>query len=344
MKFDIDDVMRKLQGGGGKPPPIGRWMLLALLAAVVLVGVFTSYYTVEPEGRAVVKRFGRMTHIVDPGLHFKLPFGIETAQFVPTERVLKEEFGFRTEKPARRSSYRRDGQAQDESLMLTGDLNVVDVQWVVQYRIRDPAMYLHNVRDREDTIRDIAEAVMRRVVGNRLASDVITAGRESIAAEVRDEMQQVLASYEMGLKISGVELQVVTPPDPVEPAYNEVNEAQQHKERLVNIAEKERNQVLPRAQGEAAQTIAEAEAYATERKNEAKGQTSRFSALYQKYAAAPEVTRQRMYLETLDELGPQFGGIYVIGAGAAPLPLLNLLGGQNTVLPAPANGGKEEQR
>lgn len=344
MKFDIDDVMRKLQGGVSKRPPIGRWLLLAAVAVVVLIGVFTCYYTVEPEGRAVVKRFGRVVKIVDPGLHFKWPFGIETAEFVPTERVLKEEFGFRTAQAARRSSYRSGSQAQEESLMLTGDLNVVDVEWVVQYRIRDPEHYLHNVRDREDTIRDVAEAVMRRVVGNRLASDVLTVGRVAIAAEVRQEMQEVLDSYEMGLQITGVELQDVTPPDPVKPAFNQVNEARQQKERLVNLAEKERNQVLPRAEGEAAQTIAEAEAYATERVNQARGETARFTALFEKYAQAPEVTKQRMYLETLDELGPQFGGVYVIGSGTSPLPLINLLNGQNSQPPAPAPAPRKEQR
>jgi membrane protease subunit HflK len=297
---------------------------LAIAALIVLIA-FTSVFTVAPDGKAVVKRFGRFQSTADPGLHMCLPLWIDTATFVPTERVLKEEFGFRTVQPGTRTTYSDGDDHPGESMMLTGDLNVIEVEWVVQYRIRDAERWLHRVRDRRGTIRDVAEAVMRRVVGNRLASDVLTVGRAEIATQVRNEMQDILAAYDMGLHVNGVELQDVTPPDQVKPAFNQVNEARQQRERLVNLAEKERNQVLPRARGEAAQTIAEAEAYAAARVNEARGESARFLALHERYAAAPDVTRRRLHLETLDELGPKLGRIYVIGGGApAPLPLLSL--------------------
>jgi membrane protease subunit HflK len=294
-----------------------------VIGLVLLAAIFSASYTVEPEGRAVVKRFGKVVAIADPGLHFKLPFGIDRVTFVPTERVLKEEFGFRTVRVAGRTQY-SDQQLQDESLMLTGDLNVIVVEWVVQYRIRDPERWMHAVKDTIPTIRDISEAVMRRIVGNRLGSDVLTVGRVEVAQRAREEMQRILDIYGMGVHVSGIELQDVTPPDPVKPAFNEVNEARQEKERLVNMAEKERNQVIPRAQGEAAQTLSEAEAYTAERTNQAKGEAARFTAILTEYSKAREVTRQRLYLEMLDKVVPK-SNVYVIDKDATgPLPLLDL--------------------
>lgn len=305
----------------------GRRLLAAaggLIALGVLVG--TLVYTVEPDGKAVVKRFGRVVDVAEPGLHFKLPFGIDTATFVPTERILKEEFGFRTVEAGRRSQYREDGQdLLAESLMLTGDLNVIDVQWVVQYRIADPDAYLHRVRAQTETIRDVSEAVMRRIVGNRLASDVLTVGRVSIADATKVAIQDILDAYEMGVRLAAVELQDVTPPDKVKPAFNEVNEARQERERLINEAEKRRNEVIPRARGEAKQVLAEARAYATEKKNVARGEAARFSAIREAYAAAPEVTERRLLLETLDEVLPRAKIIVSEGReGTSPIPLLRL--------------------
>jgi membrane protease subunit HflK len=311
-----------------RPPGIPRLRIGAVLAVVVailvLIASFSSYYTVDATGRAVVKRFGEVIAITDPGLHFKMPFGIDRAYFVETEIVRKLEFGFRTAVPGVRTRY-QESSFDDESLMLTGDLNVVDVGWVVQYQIRDPERWLHAVRDPEDTMRDITEAVMRRVVGNRLGSDVLTVGRAEISLLVKVELQEALDRYDVGVQVGSVELQDVTPPDPVKPAFNEVNEARQEKERLVNEAEKERNKVIPRAQGEAAQTISESEAYSAERINAAKGEAARFTAILAEYRKGEAVTRQRLYLEMLDEVLPRVRDVFVIDeAGSGPLPLLDL--------------------
>lgn len=321
--FDLQSIEQYL-----KRVPLRRWVTgagLFLAAVVFLIGVFTCYYTVAPEGKAVVKRFGEVVGIRDPGLHFKIPFWVDRAYFVPTERVLKQEFGFRTVKADQRTSYSDSDATKQESLMLTGDLNVIDVQWVVQYRVDDPYKYLHRVREPQDTIRDVAEATMRRIVGNSLGSDVLTVGRVSVAAEARDEMQKILDEYDIGIHVGTVELQDVTPPDPVKPAFNKVNESRQERESLINEAERRRNQVIPRAQGEASQTVAEAEAYRAERVNAAKGEASRFTAILQEYLQAKDVTRRRLYLEMIDQVMPNIGKLYVVEPSQTPpLPLLDL--------------------
>jgi len=319
---------------GGDLKKTLRYLGWGLLVVVVLAGILTSFYTVQPEGKAVVKRFGEVVAIREPGLHMKLPFWIDRTYFVPTERVLKEEFGFRTREAGQRTRYEKSPAQQDESLMLTGDLNVIDVEWVVQYLIKDPDQFLHRVRNQRESIRDVSEAVMRRIVGNRLGSEVLTVGRVEIAAMAKEEMQEILDSYNLGVHISTIELQDVTPPDSVKPAFNEVNEARQEKERLINEAEKRRNQEIPRAMGEAQQIIAKAEGYAAERVNRAEGEASRFTAILKEYRQAPEITRQRLYLETMEDILPRLGKVYVVEEGQMmPIPLLNL---QET---APQQGG-----
>ena len=319
---DIGRTVREFWQGNGP-----RMIVLVAVALIILVGLFTSVYSVQTEGQAVVKRFGKVVGIKDPGLKWKLPFGIDRAYFVPTKRVLKEEFGFRTVAPGRRTQYSKGDLTSQESLMLTGDLNVIDVEWVVQYRIVDPEKFLHRVRAQGETIRDIAEAVMRRIVGNRLGREVLTIGRVEIASKARNEMQRILQDYNLGISIETVELQDVTPPDSVKPAFNEVNEARQERERLINEAEKYRNQVVPKAEGEAAQTVAEAEAYRAQRVNRAKGGASRFTAVLEEYTKAKEVTRRRLFLEMIDQVLPQLGKIFIIDpTKTSPLPLLNLDG------------------
>lgn len=311
---------------------------VVLVLLIAGVGVWSSIYTVSTEGKAVVKRFGEVVRVAEPGLNFKLPFMIETATFVETERVLKEEFGFRTlpaESESRglfssasysgSSRYAKSEADREQSLMLTGDLNVIDVEWVVQYRVSDPSLYLHSVREPEETLRDIAEAVTRRIVGNRLASDVLTQGRREIAVLLKDELSASLESYNIGLSITEVQLQDILPPETVKPAFDDVNAAQQEREQLINEAERQQNQVLARAEGEALQTVAEAEGYAAERVNTAQGEADRYLALLEAYQLAPEVTRQRMYLEAIDDVLPKVGRVLIVEPGQmGPLPLLNL--------------------
>lgn len=329
------------QGGNGsaRPPNSGgpdlpdltqhKGLFLAVLAILVVIwGGMSSFYTVQPEERAVVKRFGNVVGITDPGLHFKWPFGIDVIQTVATERVLKQEFGFRTDARQRQEDGRSRYSAADfpdESLMLSGDLNIIDVEWVVQYRIADPIKYLYAMREPERTLRDISESVMRRVVGNRVGSDVLTVGRVEISAGAREEIQHAMERYDNGIYVITVELQDVVPPARVQPAFNEVNEARQERERTINEAAKRQNQEIPRAEGEALRVISQAEGYATERVNRALGEAVRFNAVLTEYRRAPEVTRTRLYLEALQKVLPQAGAVMVVQEGqVAPLPLLNL--------------------
>lgn len=311
-----------------------KMVYLIPLLLLIGFGAWTSYYIVQPEEEAVVKRFGRVVALKQPGLHFKLPFGIDTAQMVPTARVLKQEFGFRTQRVEGRTSYRKDQVHRDESLMLTGDLKVIDVEWVVQYRVSDPDKFLHQFREPEQTLRDVSEAVMRRIVGNSLGSDVLTEKRVQVAATSKTELQKVMDYFDLGIQISTIELQDVTPPESVKPAFNEVNQAEQERERFINEAEKRRNQVIPRAEGQAQQVIAEAQGYAAKRVNAAKGEAERFTSIVEAYRESPDVTRQRMYLEMIDEVLPNAGKIFIMDENqTAPLPLLDL-GDRKTTLPA----------
>lgn len=327
---DLFELMKKLTGGGrgrGRSPGNFGGGIIAIILVVLLIwGAMTSFYTVQPEQRAVVKRFGSVTGITDPGLHFKIPFGIDKIQLVATERVLKQEFGFSTLKTRQgeRSTYSA-AQFEDESLMLTGDLNMIDVEWVVQYRIEDPIKFLYQMREPTRTLRDISESVMRRIVGNMLGSEVLTIGRVEIQQKAGDEIQEILDQYDAGIRISTVEMQDVVPPRAVQPAFNEVNEARQERERMINEAQKRVNQEIPNAEGAALRTVAEAEGYATERVNRAEGESARFSAVLHEYQQAPVVTRSRLYLETLNEMLPDIGQILVVQDGQmSPLPLLDV--------------------
>ncbi len=318
------------RGNGGRPPagrePSPRNLMAIGAVLLALWGAWSTFYTVQPEQRAVIKRLGRVIGIADPGLHFRLPFGIDTVQFVATERVLKEEFGFRTEQRSvdGRSNF-ATGDHTNESLMLTGDLNIIDVEWVVQYRIADPIKFLYGMREPVLTLRDLSESVMRRVVGNRIGSEVLTTARVEIAATGRDEIQTAMDRYDNGIHVITVELQNVVPPPRVQPAFNEVNEARQERERMINEANKQANQVIPRAEGEANRLIAEAEGYATERVNRALGETARFDAVLAEYRNAPEVTRSRLFLEAIREVLPKVGAVLVVQDGQVPpLPLLRL--------------------
>lgn len=329
-------------GGSGGDMPSASQLRLIGIGLVVLIAawaLFSVFYTVQPEERAVVKRFGKVIGITDPGLHFKLPFGIDDVRMVATERVLKQEFGFRTEEVSREQSTQYSEEDHpEESLMLSGDLNMIDVEWVVQYRISDPIKYIYAMREPERTLRDISESVMRRVVGNRIGSEVLTTGRVEISTTARDEIQGAMQAYDNGMHIITVELQDVVPPARVQPAFNEVNEARQERERMINEATKQANQAIPRAEGEANRQIAQAEGYATERVNRAHGETARFSAVLSEYRSAPEVTRSRMYLEALHKALPKVGSVLVVQEGQMPpVPLLNL---RDAYTPSTSNKGE----
>jgi membrane protease subunit HflK len=317
-------------------PPLRRLASIALL--LVAVGmVFSSFYTIGPEETGVVLRFGKYVRDTDPGLHFKIPLGIERAIKVPVQRQLKEEFGFRTVNADVRTQYTTRGYS-GESNMLTGDLNAAVVEWIVQYRIVDPYRYLFRVRNVKDTFRAMSEAVMREVVGDRTVNEILTVGRQEAADVVEQKLQVLCKQYELGVQVEQIVLQDVTPPDPVKPSFNEVNEAQQERERLINEAQSEYNQVIPRARGEAEQTIQQAQGYALDRVNRATGDAKRFDEVFAAYQAAPEVTRRRMYLETLEKVLPKIQRKVIVDDGLKGiLPLLNLDAGTT---PPPA-GGKQ---
>ncbi len=283
-----------------KPQYIGGALIVVLVAAMVL----TSFYAVPQDSVAVVQTFGAYSRTADPGLHLRAPLGIERVTKVPVERVIKEEFGFRTVSAGVKSEY-STSDFSAESLMLTGDLNMADVEFVVQYKIKDPYLYVFHVRNVEDTFRDVAEAVMTREVGDRSVTDVITEGRSQIGINVQQELQDMLDQYETGVDVVTVQLQDVNPPGPVKDSFNEVNEAEQEQDRMINEAWKAYNTAIPEAQGKAKRVIAESNGYATDRVNRALGDATRFDAVYLEYKQAPDVTRRRLYLETMGTVMPR---------------------------------------
>jgi modulator of FtsH protease HflK len=308
------------------PPEIKAIMknikvIIIVILAIILV--WGSVFQVETEEVGVITRFGKFSRITDPGLNSKIPF-IERVYKVPTERQQKLEFGFRTVRAGIQTEYSTTG-AGEESLMLTGDLNLADVEWVVQYRIDDPYNYLFKVRNPEGTLRDLSEATVRQIVGDRTVNEVLTVGRIEITVKVEEMLQTLCREYSLGIKIEQVVLQDVNPPDPVKAAFNAVNEAQQEKETLINQAKSEYNRVIPRAKGEAEETIQKAEGYATERVNNALGETARFNDLYREYVKAPDVTKKRIYLETMARVMPALGNkIITDQSGNNLIPLLQM--------------------
>lgn len=297
---------------------------LLILLLVVVIGAYGSFYEVDTEETGVVLRFGKFSGFAEPGLHFKIPFGIEQVYLVPTGRVLKEEFGYRTVTPGVRTSYTKGG-LEEESLTLTGDLNVSDVEWIVQFQVSDPFKYIFKIQDPIGTIRDICEAMVRKAIGNANVGQVLTTERAALAGEIQQNLQETLNQYDIGVRIVTVKFQDVTPPDPVKAAFNEVNEAEQQKESLIFQAREQFNREVPRARGQAKSTLQEAEGYAVERINKAQGETKRFLALLTEYQKAPTVTRQRIYLETMEEILPRLEETYIMDDNnGGLLPLLPL--------------------
>jgi membrane protease subunit HflK len=317
--------------GRGSEPPEGEGpgsgagkLLGVVVVGVVVFGVLTSYYQVEPDEVGVMTRFGRFSGTTGPGPHFRIPFGIERVQKVPVQRQLKMEFGFRTDTNA--GSGRGAGaELRRESLMLTGDLNVAVVEWIVQYKIKDPYAFLFKVRNVEDTLRSLSEAAVRSVVGDHSVNEVLTTGRQKVATEAKDVLQLLADRYDAGIDVQQLVLQDVNPPDPVKPSFNEVNQAIQEKERAINEAQAELNKEIPRARGEAEQAIRVAEGYAIERVNRARGEAERFVAVHAEYIRNPDIMRRRLYLETLAEVLPRAGQKVILDEKAKGMtPILRM--------------------
>lgn len=279
---------------------------------ILSIAAYTAFYTVQPSEEAVVTRFGRYERTTPPGLHFLAPFGIEVATKVKTKLVLQEEFGFRSKNTDRIVTDYSKEDFEKESLMLTGDLNVADVEWIVQYQISDPKKFLFAAQDPRRNIRDVSEAIMRRVVGDRTVNEVLTTGRVEIADEAQKITQEVLDKYDIGIRVITVKLQDVNPPDMVKPSFNEVNAAKQEQEKAINMAEEAYNKIIPEARGKADETISEAEGYASAVVNRAKGDSERFLMTLKEYRQAPEVTRTRIYLETMETLFQRFKNMTIV--------------------------------
>jgi membrane protease subunit HflK len=334
-KFRIPDLSEF------RPPPGSMKKILSGMAIVLgLLLVWGSFYQIEPEEVGVVLRLGRHVRTTEPGLRVKIPL-VEGVIKVPVQRQLKQELGFRTAETNLQSQL-SDASVLEESMMLTGDLNVAIVEWIVQYRVSDPYNFLFKVRNLEATFRSLNEAVMREVVGDRTVTEVLTVGRQEIETTVQEKLQELCTQYETGITVAQVVLQDVNPPDPVKPSWDEVNQAQQQRDRLINEARAEYNRVIPRAKGEAEQTILGSEGYALNRVNRAEGDGSRFKALHAAYRLSPEVTRQRLYLETMERVLPQVGAKIFLdkdAQGLLPLLPLNNLGGAVATAPAPTREG-----
>jgi len=318
-QIDFPDSLKNLKGS------LGSTLGLAALVAVA-IGAFTSFYTVPAESQGVVLRFGEYVRTAPSGLHFKLPFGIEKKYVLPVERQLQLEFGFGTQGATNAAQYSSSRADQlEERNMVTGDLNAATVEWTVQYRIADPKSFLFEVRNPEQAMRHISESVMRAVVGDRTVDEVITIGRQEIESESLVKMQTIANKYKLGLSIDQVQLKDVNPPETVRPSFNEVNQAQQQREKSINIANGEYNKVIPRAHGEANQKIQAAEGYALKRVNEAEGDVSLFNAIFEEYLKAPEVTKRRMYLETMQSVLPNIERKVIIDSDASQiLPLMQI--------------------
>lgn len=303
---------------------MGKGVFLIAAAVIILVTVATGIYSTGPDEVGIIRRFGKYVRTTQPGLHIKLPLNIEKVNNVKVKYIFKEEFGFRTTKAGIVTQY-SPREYFDESLMLTGDLNVLVVEWITQFKIKDPVKLLFNIRAPQGTIRNISEAVMRQVVGDHSVNEVLTTRRVEVNQEVQDKMQEILDLYNSGVQIVTVKLQDVNPPDPVKPSFNEVNEAKQEKEKVINQAWEAYNKAVPKARGEAEKTIKEAEGYALNRINRAKGDAERFIAVWEAYKNSKDVTKKRLYLEAMNIIMKKAGNKFIIDPSQKGiLPLLDL--------------------
>ncbi len=300
-----------------------KWLIIFPLGICFLIGIFSSYFTVSPESVAVVQRFGKYEYTAEPGLHFKAPFGIDTATIVPIRRQLKLEFGFGT--PNATNPDQIGNEPDKERDMVTGDLNAVNVEWVLQYTITDPQHYLFNFHKPGSTLRDLTESVLCQVIGDRTVDEVLTIGRNEIEVESLKRLKGLLENLVIGVRAEQIQLMNVHPPGPVQRSFDEVNRAQQDRSTMINEANGEYNRVIPKAKGLADQKISGAEGFAVQRVNQAEGEVTRFKELLGQYDKAPAITKQRLYLETMNEVLPQLGSKIIIDEDAKQfLPLMNL--------------------
>ncbi len=317
----FDEIVDRIRNATGKFP---GGVATVIVAVIVLWFAYSCFYTVALNEVGVVQRFGKFVRIEQPGLNFKLPDGIEKVTKVKVDYTYKEEFGLRTIQAGVRTRYASESSYQNESLMLTGDLNVAIVPWVIQFRINDPYKFLFKVRNVRATLRDLSESVMRLVVGDRSINEVIS-NREAIASEAKVLLQKELNIAQTGLKIVNVAMKKTNVPGPVQPSFNEVNQSIQEKEKVIYQAREAYNKVIPAAKGNAEKTIKAAEGYALDRVNRAKGDAARFLEVYKEYAKARDITRRRLYLESIQDFFPKMGKKYIVDAKQKNfLPFLNM--------------------
>ncbi len=335
MNWDWEKLKEQQQEGRVVPPQVDELfkqfkkfkfpggLLMVLILAALFFGS-SVVYTVKQDEVGVVQRFGKYVRTEEPGLNFKMPAGIERVTKVNVKRVNTEEFGFSTPRGAERSGFISSSETSNVALMLTGDLNVGLVPWIVQYRIKNPFQYLFKVKEPRKLLVDMSEAAMRLVVGDRSINEVISK-RDEIAVEAKHVLQKELDDAESGIDIVTIEMKKTNVPGPVQPSFNEVNQATQEKEQMIYQAKEDYNKAIPAARGEAERTIKAAEGYALDRVNRAQGDSTRFIAFYNEYSKAKDVTKRRLYLETLKDLFPKLGKKYIIDSEQKNvLPLLNL--------------------
>lgn len=337
------------RGGGGpgmpKPPQLDELMekfkgfkssgilFFLIIALVVFVG-FSSAFTIKQAELGVIQRFGKFNRIANPGLNFKLPFGIEKLTKVDVMFQFKEEFGFRTVEGSNNTRF-SVGNSAEASLMLTGDLNVAVVPWIVLYQISEPKDYLFKVKDVKAILRDMSEATMRTVVGDRSINEVISK-REEIALAAKEMLQKELDQAGAGITVNNIEMKKTNVPEPVQPSFNEVNQARQEKEQTIYKAREEYNKAVPLARGEALRLVKDAEGYAIDRVNRAQGDATKFMAIYKEYEKAKDVTKKRMYLEAMLEIFPKMGTKFIIDSDQKNLlPFLNM--GESSGSASPLN-------
>ncbi len=311
-------------------------LLIAIGVILGLILLFSSFFMVDQREESVVLNFGKFSRMVGPGLHFKIPFGVEKNYNVPTQRILKEEFGFRTLESGVVTSY-SGGDYSSESIMLTGDLNIVDVEWIIQYQIIDARAWLFNVENERKTIRDISQSVINMLVGDRTIFDVIGAERAAIEVQGQELMNELYKTYGLGIRVTTVKLQNIVPPKgSVQDAFEDVNKAIQDRSRLINEGKEAYNQAIPKASGQAEQTIQEAQGYAVAQVNKAKGDVARFLAVLGEYRQAPDVVRTRLYYEMYDQVfGGAAQGTDLIDKNLKNFIPLKSMGSGSTAVPTP---------